>query len=68
MFHNGTASFPGDQTARGHVMAWSSDANGNVLGRAHANFILNSRLYQVEFIGGNVTESMTNVTTESMSA
>ena len=34
--------------------------------RAHANFILDTRLYQIEFNGGEVTEFIHNVITESM--
>ena len=33
--------FPGgDKMARGHVVAWSHDINGNVMGRAHMNLSL----------------------------
>ena len=41
----------GDQMARGHVVAQSHDANGNIMGRAHANPILDNRVYQVESAG-----------------
>ena len=41
-----------DQWSRGHVVAWSCAANGNVMGRAHANPILDTRLCQVQFTGG----------------
>ena len=34
--------------------------------RAHANSILDTRLYQIEFNGGEVTEFIHNVITESM--
>ena len=37
---------------RGHVVAHSHDANGNVVGMAHTNLILNIRMYQVEFTEG----------------
>ena len=47
-------------------MAWIHDSNGNVLGRAHANPILDIRLYQVEFAGGKAIELTTNVIAESM--
>ena len=42
--------------ARGHVVAWGHDASGHVMGRIHMNPILNIRMYQVEFTGGEVTE------------
>ena len=38
------------------------------MGRAKTNPILNSRLYQLEFSRGKVTELMTNMITESMCA
>ena len=46
----------GDEMARGHVVARSKDANGNVMGRSHTNPILDTRMYQVEFAGGKVIE------------
>ena len=52
--------------ARGHVVAWSLDANGNVMGRAHTNLILDIRVYQIWFAGGEITEFTTNVIAESM--
>ena len=54
--------------ARGHVMACSHDASGNVVGRAHTNLILNTRMYQDEFSRGKVTELTTNVIAESVHA
>ena len=38
------------------------------MGRTHVNPILNTRMYQVEFAGGEVTESTANVITESIYA
>ena len=52
--------------ARGHVVAWSHDASGNTMGRAHANAITDFRMYQVKFMSGKVTELNANVTAESM--
>ena len=52
--------------ARGHVVAWSHDANGNMMGRVHMNPILDTRMYQVEFAGGKVTEVTANVIAESL--
>ena len=50
--------------ARGHVVARSRDAKGNVMGRSHTNPILDTRMYQVEFAGGEVTELTANVIAE----
>ena len=52
--------------ARDCVVAWSCDTSGNVMGRAHKNPTLDTRMYQVEFTGGKVTELTTNVIAESM--
>ena len=58
----------GDEMARDNVVEWSCDARGNIMGRAHMNPILDTRIYQIEFAGGKVTESTANVITESMCA
>ena len=50
--------------ARDHVVASSRD----VMGRSNTNPILDTRTYQVEFVGGNVTELTTNVISDSMYA
>ena len=55
-----------DEMARGHVVAPSCDASGNVLGRAHTNQILNTRMYQEEFAAGKVTELTGNIIAASM--
>ena len=57
-----------DKIARGHVVAESRDANENVMGRAHTNPMLDTRMFQVEFVRGKVTELMLNIIAESMSA
>ena len=57
-----------DKMARSHVVAWSHNANQNVMGRAHMNPILDTQMYQVEFTGGKVTELTTNAIAESMYA
>ena len=57
----------GDQLARGHVMARNRDTT-NVMGRSHTNPILDTRMYQVEFPVGEVTELTTNIIAESMYA
>ena len=38
----------GGEMARGHVIAQSCDANGNIMGRVHTNPILDTRTYQVD--------------------
>ena len=58
----------GDEMARGHLVACSCDASGNVMGRAHTNPILHSRMCQIEVAGDEVTEWTTNVIAESMNA
>ena len=54
--------------ARGHVLARSRNANGNVMDRSHTNPILDTRTYQVEFAGSEVTELITNIIAESLNA
>ena len=58
----------GDKIARDCVVLWSCNASGNVMGRAHVNQILVPRIYQVDFVGGKVTELTANVIAESMYA
>ena len=41
----------GDEMARGHAVAWSGDAKGNVIGRAHMYPILDTMMCQIEFAG-----------------
>ena len=52
--------------ARGHVVARSGDASGNMMDRSHTNPILDTRTYQVEFAGGKVTKLTANVIAECM--
>ncbi len=54
--------------ARGRVIGWKQDADGNPIGRANASPILNTRCYEVQFPDGEVTELMANAITESMYA
>ena len=56
----------GDQMTRGHAVARSKDTNENLIGRSDTNPILDTRTYQVEFAGGEVTELTTNVIAKSM--
>ena len=62
--HIGAEIMPsrGEKMARGHVVA----ARENMMDRAHANPIMDTRLYQVEFSGSEVTELTANVIAESM--
>ena len=57
-----------DEMARGHVIADSHDANGNIMTRAHTNLLLDTMIYQVEFTGGKVAELTTNIIAQSMYA
>ena len=56
------------EMARGHIVAWSHNANGNVMSRAHTNPILETRVYQVEFARGKVTKFTANAIAESVYA
>ena len=56
----------GDEMARGHVVAQSHNTSGNIIGRVYVKPILNTRIHQVEFAGGKVSELTTNVTAKSM--
>ena len=57
-----------DQMARGHAVAWSCDASENVMGRAHANPIQDTKMYQVRLTGGEVTGLTVNITADLMYA
>ena len=46
----------GNKMARSHVVACSWYARGSMMGRAHTNSILDTRMYQVKFAGGEVTK------------
>ena len=52
--------------AKGHVVARSQDAYGDVMGRSDTNPILDMKTCQVEFAGSKVTELTTNIIAESM--
>ena len=39
----------GDKIARGHVVACSHNAGGNVMGKAYTTPIFDPRMYHVEF-------------------
>ena len=54
------------KVARGHLVAWIHSARGNIMGRAHMNPILDTRMYKVEIAGGKVTELTTNIIAKSV--
>ena len=54
----------GNEMPWGHVVAWCHVANGNVMGRVNAKPILDTRMCQVEFSEGYVTEVTTKVVAE----
>ena len=56
----------GNEMARGHIVAQSHNTDGNLMGRAHTNPILDIRVYQGEFALGDVTELTTNIIAKSM--
>ena len=58
----------GEVIAWDHIVASSCNASGNLMDRAHTNPILDTRMYQVEFVGGKVTELTTNIIAESIYA
>ena len=53
---------------RGKVIYRKRDAEGNLIGRANNNPILDTRQYQVQFADGEVTELTANVIAEAMFA
>ncbi|KAL7523565.1 hypothetical protein ACHAXR_000992, partial [Thalassiosira sp. AJA248-18] len=58
----------GSTMARGRVIGRKHDADGNVIGRANDNAVLDTREYRVEFADGEVTELTANVIAENMYA
>ena len=54
--------------ARGKVVNWKHDDNGNPIGRSNQNPILNTCFYEVDLPGGEITELAANITAESMYA
>ncbi len=66
---NAKISFPkGGAMVWGCVISRKRDADGNPMGRAHTNPILDTRIYNVEFDNGDMTKLMTNLIAESMYA
>ena len=56
----------GDKMARGHVICWKCDTDGNLIGRSNKNSILDTHLYEVQFPGGEMTELTANIIRESI--
>jgi hypothetical protein len=58
----------GNTFLQGKVISRKHDARGNPIGCANDNPLMDSRMYCVEFGGGNVSELTANVIAESMYA
>ena len=58
----------GDHMARGHVVALKRDAKWYSMIRACANSIFETRLYQIEYPGGNVTDLTANAQNQCLSS
>ena len=58
----------GDKLARGQVVHWKHNANGNQIVRSNQNPILDTCLYEVEFPEGEMTKLVANIIAESMYA
>eukprot|EP01082_Thalassiosira_pseudonana_P005598 g5187.t1 g5187 contig19:120121-121928(-) len=58
----------GDAMQRGRVVKRKRDDNGNIVGTANANPILDTRVYEVMFPDGEVTELAANTIATSMYA
>ena len=58
----------GDRMARGKVVRRKRDAEGNPIGRANNNPILDTHQYEVQFADGEVTELTANAIAEAMFA
>ena len=43
------------------VKTWKTDADGNLIGKANSNPLLDTRLYKMEFLDGNIQEYAANV-------
>ena len=66
---NAEISLPkGGIMARGRVAGRKRDADGNPVGRANDNPILDTRIYEVQFDDGDVTELTANMIAQSMYA
>jgi hypothetical protein len=58
----------GDYQFVGKVVGWKRDQEGNPIGRAHSNPILDTRVYEVEFPDGTISEYSANVLAEALYA
>ena len=59
--------FPrGDQMVRGCIVACMHNDNGNIMGRAHSNPLLDNRVYQVKFPRAEVAALIANIIVESI--
>ena len=58
----------GDHVLRGQVESRKRDANGNPVGRANTNPILDTRLYNVEFPDRHIAAYIANVIAKNMYA
>jgi len=66
-YHSADISIPrGGSMAKGRVKSCKRDAEGNPIGRADANPILNTREYIVEFDDGDEAELNANLIAEAM--
>ena len=58
----------GRKFSRGRVIGWKRNVDNNLTGGAHANPILDTQEYQVDFVNGEVSEMTANVIAESIYA
>ncbi len=58
----------GNSFAHGTVVSRKHDAEGNIIGHAHDNPILDSWIYDVDFADGEVTALTTNAIAKAMYA
>ena len=56
----------GNSSTTGRVIQRKRDSDGNLRGKSHANPILDTRIYEVEFPDGEVNEYSANVIAENM--
>ena len=55
-----------EKMARGKVVSCKCNANRNIIGRTNAFTIFVMRIYEDEFLGGEVTELTTNTIAQSI--
>ena len=54
------------QDGKLHIVVQSHDTSGNVMGRAHTNPTLDTRMYHIEFDGVEITKLTANVIVQSI--